>query len=123
MLFISYEFLVYFLGPVIGLSFCLACLDDRLSFWFIVGASLFFYAHWYWPHLSLLSGSIIINFWLAKKIQTIEGKLKRSTLMFAVMFNLINKRYKVPEDFFDADHMNFAGANFHTELFLDKFWE
>ncbi len=37
--------------------------------------------------------------------------------------DLINTGQKVPEDFFDADHMNFAGANFHTELFLAKHWK
>ena len=88
MLFISFEFLFYFLAPVIALSYCFACLDERLSIWFIVAASLFFYSHWYLPHLSLLSGSIFLNFWLANKIKTVEVKLRRPTLILAVMFNL-----------------------------------
>ena len=72
MLFNSYNFIFYFLIPVLitfyFLGFTLKANTYRLKLWFLILVSILFYMQWDKIHLILLLGSIVINYFFVKHL-------------------------------------------------------
>lgn len=87
MLFHSQEFLFYFLPLVLVIFYLFkATRLDAISLYFLITASLFFYAYWKVEYLLLLLSSILINYllggWLCKRPD-------KKAMISGVVFNLL----------------------------------
>lgn len=85
MLFNSYDFIFLFLIPTVLLF---NYLDIRLRVWFLILASVIFYAQWDLEHLAILLTSTIVNYTFAKNI-TKDHRYKKFSLLVIVILNLI----------------------------------
>ena len=105
MVFSSLEFLYLFLPPVL-LGFILL---RRLNWeagvvWWLIGASLAFYAVWSPIHLLLLLGSVGVNYGLYKLMMV---QRSRAVLVFGIVLNLAALGYFKYADFF-IENVNLA---------------
>ena len=85
MLFNSHAYLIYFL-PFAALGFFAFGERARWAVRWLVAASLFFYGWWNPAHLPLIAGSIVGNFWVARRIQ--HSARRRGWLVAGVAANL-----------------------------------
>ena len=85
MLFNSHAYLIYFL-PIAALGFFAFGERPRWAVRWLVVASLFFYGWWNPAHLPLIAGSIVGNFWIARRIQ--HSAHRRGWLVAGVAANL-----------------------------------
>ncbi len=83
MLFNSYAFIFLFLVPLLAVA---RYINPRYLFGYIILASVIFYAQWDLLHLSLLSASIVANYFFSKRL---SSKYKKPILALAVTLNLM----------------------------------
>jgi alginate O-acetyltransferase complex protein AlgI len=64
-------------------------LPHRAQNWMLVGASYYFYAAWDWRFLSLLIGSTVVDYSMARYIaRTADPRRRRTALIVSLVFNL-----------------------------------
>ncbi|MFT4802828.1 MAG: alginate O-acetyltransferase complex protein AlgI [Psychroserpens sp.] len=115
MLFNSYIFLFIFL-PVSLLGFYLLGKKSReLAILWLVASSLFFYAWWSTHLLSLLIGSILVNYFIGQLLVMEGARRSYTILVIGVVLNLSLLGYFKYANFF-IDNINQV---FSTSLFLD----
>jgi len=116
-LFNSYQFILLFLPITLFICFFIAHRGraDLAQFWLIV-ASLFFYATWNWRYLPLLLGSITANYVVAQAIRRSDSEKTRSRLLIlAAVFNLSLLCYYKYTDFFLTTSNDVAGTHFSIQ--------
>lgn len=87
MLFNSYSFILLFL-PIILAGYYLIS-SKKLQLWFLLLASLFFYCYWSTSYVFLLLFTVILDFYIARKIsQTDQKKKRKSLLLISIISNL-----------------------------------
>ena len=84
MLFNSFEFFIFLILVLVISSFLRRW--DTAERWFLVFASAFFYGQWSWSYLILIYVTIIVDFFLGKKIPVAANP--RKYLMVSVVVNL-----------------------------------
>jgi alginate O-acetyltransferase complex protein AlgI len=62
--------------------------DGRWALAWLVGASLVFYGWWNPVHVPLLCGSIVVNYWLGRRIASYPGVIARRWLALGIVLNL-----------------------------------
>lgn len=87
MTFASIQFLFYFLPLFLLLYFTAKTIKVR-NFIFVV-FSLVFYSGGYTPHLFLLLFSIAVNYWVALRLDGLEGPSRKKMLVYGVVFNVV----------------------------------
>lgn len=87
MTFASIQFLFYFLPLFLLLYFTAKTIKVR-NFIFVV-FSLVFYSGGYTPHLFLLLFSIAVNYWVALRLDGLEGPSRKKMLVYGVVFNVM----------------------------------
>ena len=111
MLFNSYEFLFLFLPLALGGFYFLA--HRRLlqgALWWLIGASLFFYAWWDAHYVGLLLASMAGNFLIGRKIEALPGKIaRRPWLWSGLVLNLSLLGYYKYAGFFLATWGSWTG--------------
>ena len=89
MLFNSYNFIFYFLIPVLGIFYIVANIQKSslytIKLYFLIIVSLIFYSQWDIIHLILLVGSIVTNYFFVKYILS----KNRYLFFFIILINLI----------------------------------
>ena len=101
MLFNSYQFLFLFLVPVVILY---RTLHVEFRIWFLITASVVFYAQWSLEHLVILIISISLNYMFALRISTLQ-MYRKSFLFFVIALNLIPLGYFKYANFLNmSDH-------------------
>ncbi len=91
MLFSSVPFLVYFLPvTLIGALTLRRWWNVEACKLWLLGASAVFYGYWDWPYLTLLFGSIAVNFFIGRKLDLLEDGHPQRRMMFitGIAFNL-----------------------------------
>lgn len=100
MVFSSFEFIYLFLPPVlIGFLVLRSLGSERGIIWWLIAASIAFYAWWSPVHLLLLIGSVIANFALHKVVLHQKSK---AVLTIGIISNLAVLGYFKYADFFIA---------------------
>lgn len=91
MLFNSAEFLFVFLPLILAAYYLLEHNGkSRLAIWWLVIASLFFYAWWEWRFLPLLLASMLINYSLGRLIGALHNsKAKQMVLITGITGNVL----------------------------------
>ncbi len=87
MTFASIQFLFYFLPLFLLLYFTAKTIKVR-NLIFVV-FSLVFYSGGYTPHLFLLLFSIAVNYWVALRLDGLEGPPRKKMLVYGVVFNVM----------------------------------
>src|ERR1022692_3039408 len=114
MIFNSYQFLFAFLPVVLTGTFLLARVSAGAAQYWLIGASLFFYAAWNVAYLPLLLGSIVFNHLIAVRMVNVENPGTRSWLLaFAVVVDLGLLGYYKYTGFF-LETLNTAVATDYT---------
>jgi D-alanyl-lipoteichoic acid acyltransferase DltB (MBOAT superfamily) len=91
MLFNSYEFLVFLL---VFLVVFYALDDMRQRKLVVVLFSLFFYGWFYWPYLFLIAGSMVVNYWVGRRLAGDGSEAARSRLLaLGIVLNLVLLAY------------------------------
>jgi len=85
MLFNSYEFMFIFLVPVVLMY---RALHVKYRLWFLITASVVFYAQWSLEHLGVLVASVCLNYMFALRLSR-ESKHKKLLLGLMVVLNLL----------------------------------
>ncbi|SYX86452.1 MBOAT family O-acyltransferase [Paenibacillus alvei] len=121
MLFNSFEFLFAFLPVVLVIYFLLNAMKVfRISDFFLVGCSLFFYAWWNISYLPILLTSLIVNFYMGKYLNHTQLVSKRKIiLVFGIFFNVVLLGIFKYLDFFVLNINTILGSNlnlFHLAL-------
>jgi len=90
LLFSSFPFLFLFLPIAFGGAFMLFRKNrNQQGIAYLVVCSLFFYAYWHPPHLWVIVGSIIVNYFLSGVIVKEDRLFRRKVLLTAgIVFNL-----------------------------------
>ncbi|MBQ5823502.1 MAG: MBOAT family protein [Clostridia bacterium] len=90
MLFSSYEFVFAFLPITAAVYFLLSKIKNPYpQRAFLAAASLFFYSYFEWSYFLIISGSIVVNFIVAKISLCGKSKvLKKALLVLSVLFNV-----------------------------------
>ena len=86
MLFNEQSFIFIFLPVVLAGLFAFKALAPRLTCVWVVVSSFFFYGFHAWEHLPLLTGSVILNYWLGSRIQKSEKPKTKFNLMTLGIF-------------------------------------
>jgi D-alanyl-lipoteichoic acid acyltransferase DltB (MBOAT superfamily) len=110
MLFSSYIFILVFLPIVLIGYFVLNKMDieREQGKWWLVLSSLFFYGYWHPSYLLIILSSILVNYFLAEKLQTMEfGKKKKLYFILGLIFNIGLLGYFKYRDFF-LENINFV---------------
>ena len=114
MIFNSYQFLFVYLPVVLAGTFLLARIGAGLAQFWLIAASLFFYAAWNVAYLPLLLGSIVFNYVIAARMANIENPKPRAWLLgFAVAVDLGLLGYYKYTGFF-LDSLNAAAGTNYT---------
>ena len=108
MLFNSYLFILFFLPLIIIFYYFISSnlntknlSKNNCYIIILLVASLFFYGYWNPKYIFLITGSILFNFFLAKKISYEENyKQKKFLLLFGILFNLALLGYFKYANFF-----------------------
>ena len=74
MLFNNLDFLLLFLPVTIGAVYFSLKISRQLGVLVLMLMSLGFYAWWFVPHLTLLVGSIVFNYFMARLIENKRNK-------------------------------------------------
>jgi alginate O-acetyltransferase complex protein AlgI len=85
MVFNTSLFLLYFLPALLIIYFFL---DRKFKNWFLLLASIFFYAWGAPKFVFYVMGSVVIDFFIIKAISTSEGSLKKTLFWLSVAMNL-----------------------------------
>src|SRR3954463_6888952 len=89
MIFNSYQFLFAFLPAALAGTFVLARHGAAAAQYWLIGASLVFYAAWNAAYLPLLLGSIVFNYLIALRMAHVDNPASRAWLLsFAVAVDL-----------------------------------
>ena len=88
MLFTQVEFIIFFAGLILFLSFTRSCTRDKFVVRNIVLllASYYFYAYWDWRFLSLIIISTFVDFFVGKRIARTGVPSERRILLFLSVF-------------------------------------
>ena len=86
MLFNEQSFVFIFLPVVLAGLFAFKAWAPRLTCVWVVVSSFFFYGFHAWEHLPLLTGSVILNYWLGSRIQKSEKPKTKFNLMSLGIF-------------------------------------
>ncbi len=106
MLFNSIEFICYFLPIVFAIYFILNRQKYFLcSTWFLVLASLFFYAWWNPVYLPLILCSAFFNYFVGCRLSYGNSKHKQTILLISILANIMLLGYFKYMDFF-IDNIN-----------------
>jgi alginate O-acetyltransferase complex protein AlgI len=106
--FSSLEFIYLFMPPVLLVFFVLRHLEwENAIIWWLIAASIGFYAWWSIPHLILLIGSVILNYLLHKIILTTNSRL---VLSLGIAGNLGTLAYFKYADFMIGNLNSLTGA-------------
>jgi alginate O-acetyltransferase complex protein AlgI len=109
MLFNSYEFIFVFLPlTLLGYVLLARMASARAVVAFLFIASLAFYAYWSLKYVSLLLLSILVNYWLARRMTSHAAVAKRY-LILGVTFNLALLGYFKYAGFFAANFTEISG--------------
>src|SRR5580704_8869054 len=81
MIFNSYQFLFAYLPVALTGTFLLARISATAAQFWLIGASLFFYAAWNVAYLPLLLGSIVFNYVIARRMGNAESPKTRAWLL------------------------------------------
>ncbi len=109
MVFSSLEFIYLFLPPVLAGYLLLRRFGtENAIIWWLIAASLAFYAWWSPVHLSLLVGSVAVNFCLHRLILT---KRSRAALVLGIAGNLATLAYFKYADFLIGNINLLPGAD------------
>lgn len=121
MLFNSYQFILLFFPLVFTVFFCLIKFDriDLAKFWLLL-ASLFFYAFWDTKFLPLLMISILFNFLLGKIIFSSFSQ-RKIILIMGIVVNLLILMYYKYLGFFQSLFSNNAQKNMMIPLGISFF--
>jgi D-alanyl-lipoteichoic acid acyltransferase DltB (MBOAT superfamily) len=118
MLFNSYPFIFIFLPITFLGARILSLVSQRYVVWWLVIASLFFYAYWNPPFVTLLLGSAIFNYLMAQFIERAlvnhYDQRKRYLLIFAVIINLAILAYFKYTNFFLESVYTAFGMHFSS---------
>jgi alginate O-acetyltransferase complex protein AlgI len=113
MIFNSYQFLFAYLPVVLTGTFLLARIGAGAAQFWLIGASLFFYAAWNVAYLPLLLGSIVFNYLIAARMSHGENpKLRTWLLCFAVTVDLGLLGYYKYTGFFLQNLGSLTGADY-----------
>src|SRR5579872_2878696 len=113
-IFNSYQFLLVFLPVVLTGTFLLARLSAGAAQFWLIGASLLFYAAWNVAYLPLLLGSIVFNYAIAVRMAGSDNPGTRAWLLgFAVAVDLGLLGYYKYTGFF-LDTLNAAAGTHCT---------
>lgn len=88
MQFNSYYFILFFL-PISIIGYYLlnqVCLTAGLLY--LLGMSLWFYGFFKAHFLILIIGSVFVNYWVSKIMERSKGRVKKSLLLFGIVFNV-----------------------------------
>lgn len=108
MLFSSLEFIYLFLPPVLLVFYTLRYLRWETGIvWWLIIASLAFYAWWSFAHLILLMLSVTFNFYLHKLL--LKNR-KKSILTIGISANLLTLAYFKYADFLIGNFNVVTGA-------------
>lgn len=84
MVFTSVHFVAFFL--VVYAAYRVS--PHRAQNWLLLAASYYFYAAWDWRFLSLLIGSTVVDFWVARTIDAAQDPVRRKRLLWiSLAFN------------------------------------
>lgn len=109
MVFSSLEFIYLFMPPVLVVFFVLRYLRwETAIVWWLIIASLAFYAWWSPLHLILLLASVGINYGLHREILKTGSK---SVLVFGIVINLMTLAYFKYADFLIGNFNAITGAD------------
>ena len=88
MLFNTYEFIFYFLLPVLGLFLIINKKTERVDFklFYLIVVSVIFYAQWDLVHLLILCSSIVVNF---MGVYLIVSRPRLSFVFILISLNLV----------------------------------
>jgi alginate O-acetyltransferase complex protein AlgI len=117
MLFNSYEFIFVFL-PVVLCGFYIAGVLSRTwALRWLILASLTFYAWWRLLNVLLIGPSILINFFLARAMQNLQGDRRRAAtmktlLVIGIAFNVAFLGYFKYKNFFLGSVNDVLGTTF-----------
>jgi alginate O-acetyltransferase complex protein AlgI len=121
MLFSSFEFIFFFLPMALVAYY--ACSRFHNPLWgkvCLLSCSLFFYGWWNTDYLPLLAGSILVNYFISRKIVTTNAKVfpkQRAMFLFAgITFNIVLLGYFKYANFF----VDTANALFSQNYFLSQ---
>src|SRR6266849_4237168 len=80
---------LHFVGFFLVVYALYRVLPHRAQNWMLVGASYYFYAAWDWRFLTLLVGSTIVDYSMARYIgRTDDPARRRLALVVSLVFNL-----------------------------------
>lgn len=111
MLFNSVEFIFAFLPIVLAIYYFLNPRLPRLSLWWLVAASLFFYSAWDFRFLPIFLLSVICNFIFSLLIERAENG-RKLVLALGIVFNLGLLGYFKYANFFVAQLSTLTGSRF-----------
>jgi len=116
MLFNSYPFIFVFLPVTFFGAYLCGRLGQQYVVWWLVLASLFFYAYWNPPFVMLLLASAIFNYcvaqWLERAVANQQDQRKKYLLILAVFANLGLLGYFKYTNFFLGSFYQLQGLNF-----------
>ncbi len=122
MLFNSFEFIFIFLPVVLYVFFKLGRYNQHIAAAWLGAASLFFYAWWNPIYVSLLMASIIFNYIIGICIAnffTLNNiKLRKLTLFFGVVSNIILLGYFKYFNFFATSLTTSLGINYQINTII-----
>lgn len=108
MLFNSYSFIFVFL-PIVFLGFfLLGKYRNQFAIPWLALSSLVFYAYWDWYSLTILLGSIFVNFSFASGISNTAKQLKKWLLVAAIAINILLLGYYKYSNFFLSEIKYFS---------------
>lgn len=110
MVFSSLEFIYLFLPPTLAGFFLLRWLGwERGIIWWLIAASIAFYAWWSVTHLALLLGSVAANFLIHRMLLTNKSK---TILTLGIVGNLATLAYFKYADFLIGNVNGVVGTDF-----------
>ena len=117
MLFNSYIFIFFFLPSVLILFYSLVFFNKKLSFYFLLFASLIFYFYWNFKFGALILLSILFNFFAGYAIQNFSKNIFYLTI--GIIFNLLFLFYFKYTNFFISNFNYIFETNYNLKnIFL-----
>src|SRR5262249_18087463 len=116
MLFNSYEFIFAFLPVTAACFYVLGIFSRKIALYWLIAASLFFYAWWRPLNVLIIAPSILINFVLARALQRLgENETRRrasnAILFLGIAFNVVFLGYFKYKNFFEGAVNDVFGTN------------
>ncbi|MEL6938652.1 MAG: MBOAT family O-acyltransferase [Cyanobacteria bacterium J06598_1] len=115
LLFNSFAF-VFFFFPIVLLGTYLTYKKSSVAYFWLVGASLFFYGWWNPANLPLILGSAVANYWMGRRL---SHQPQKSLLTLGIAANLLALGYfKYTHFFVDTLNSLFSDAYVVKEIVL-----